>query len=193
MGLTVTNLGTQPRSIDWKFSEDRAVRRLLAPREALDLTGIATLDELQRLPEARALLDAAPPAIAIGPAATGTLAVLMDDAPDVSGGGTTGTVGFTVQLEGGTPISSPVVLEFAAFDDAEFATPAGAATLDSETAGTILTGAASAALLVATDAAGRFTCILTNPADTTVYLACRQAFGSAPINAESSDSVTFSA
>lgn len=59
----ITNLKPTPRSLDIKLSEDRVIRVRLAPAgtiggtDTFDAGGFATLDELNRNPQMRVLLD----------------------------------------------------------------------------------------------------------------------------------------
>lgn len=118
------------------------------------------------------------------------LTIDMLDAADVPGGGTTQTVGFQIRDGDGDPIAREILMQFAVFDDANVSIPAANATLNSPGAGmTIAHGAGSAALVVKTDAAGLFTCTLTNPFSTTVYLACAPNFATPPYRGI--DSVAF--
>ena len=116
----------------------------------------------------------------------------MDDAPDVTGGGTTVAVGFQLK-DGNQNAAVARLVEFAVFDDVDLGTPATNATLDTPTAGTIVSGAGSAALKVKTDASGKFTCTLTNNVDEQVSLSTSPTFGSPILDCIEIDSVTFSA
>lgn len=117
----------------------------------------------------------------------------VDETPDVTGGGTTATVGFQATKSDGTAIDSEVILEFAVFEEAELATPSANATLDVATKGTILAGSGGNALKVKTDTTGKFTCTMTNAIDETVFLGCVPSFGSPAIDCRDTDSVAFSA
>ncbi len=121
------------------------------------------------------------------------IVVKMDDAPDVTGGGTTTSVGFQLRDAASRNLALQTVLEFGVFDDAVLATPAAAATLDTAAQGTIVGGAGTAALKVQTDANGRFSCTLTDAADETVWLGCSPSFGSPIVDCKDIDAVTFSA
>jgi hypothetical protein len=132
-------------------------------------------------------------ALTLGNAFAEILNVEMDDAADVTGGGTTRAVGFQVTDFAGNPIDYAVSLELAVFDDVNLTVPATSATLATATQGTILAGSATAALKVRTDTAGRFLCTLTNLFDTTVYLGASPSFGSPLMDCREIDSVTFSA
>lgn len=122
----------------------------------------------------------------------GPLIVDMEDAADVTGGGTTRVVGFQVKM-GVTPLTSPVLVEFAVFDDDKFSVPAVSAVLGTATVGTIIAGEGTAALKVLTDATGSFRCTLTDPSDEAVYIACSSTFGGPAVDCRDTDSVTFSA
>jgi len=115
------------------------------------------------------------------------------DAPNVGTGGTTVTVGFRLVNINDIPVKMQTTLEFAVFQDQWGTTPASVAILDTATNGTILAGAATAALKVLTDVSGEFTCTLTDTIDETVWLGCSQSFMSPVIICLSKDSVTFSA
>ena len=120
----------------------------------------------------------------------GFISVDLIDAADVGGGGTTQTVGFQLRDTDGNPLAQETILQFAVFDDANVSSPAANATLGTPSAGVIAHGAGSAALVVKTNAAGLFTCTLTNPfTSTTVYLACAPHFASPPY--QEIDSVAF--
>lgn len=124
--------------------------------------------------------------------------VKMDDNADVGGGGTTGPVGFQVTDFAGDDLAEKVILELGVYDEASGdatkpGAAAAAATLNTATSGLILDGAGSAAIVVETDATGRFDCTLTDAVDETVILACRSARGSSVLDCRELDSVTFSA
>jgi len=114
--------------------------------------------------------------------------VAMLDAPNVGGGGTTVTVGF--QILG---VTTPMLAEFAVFDDANYSIPATNATLNTAAVGTIVAGAGGPALKVLTDASGAFRVTLTDLADETVFLACFETPGGPVLVGSKTDSVTFSA
>ena len=115
------------------------------------------------------------------------------DAANVTGGGTTRTVGFILTDINDVPIKVSQVLQFAAFDDTDLTDPATNATLDTATKGTIIGGAGTPALKVKTDSNGEFACTLTDGMDETVYLGCAASFGSPSLICLSKDSITFSA
>ena len=124
--------------------------------------------------------------------------VLMDDNADVGAGGTTGSVGFQVTDFAGDPLAEKVILELGVYDEAvgdatKPGAAAGTATLGTAASGLILDGAGTAAIVVETDATGRFDCTLTDAVDETVILACSPARGSCVIDCRQLDSVTFSA
>lgn len=121
----------------------------------------------------------------------GALVAVMDAAPDVSGGVNSGPVGFQVK-QGGQPIAQEVTLQFAAFADANLVNPAQNAALNAATAGTILSSSGYA-VLVKTDATGKFTCTMTDIQDEAVWLACAMGFGSPSVDCRESMAVTFSA
>jgi len=121
------------------------------------------------------------------------LKVKLIDAPNVTGGGITQTVGFSITNINDIPIKLSCLVEFAVFDDADLSVPAVTATLDTAGKGTIIAGFGTAALKVKTDVNGEFTCTLTDTADETVYLACSCTFGSPSLVCLSKDSVAFSA
>ncbi len=115
--------------------------------------------------------------------------IKMDGAEDVTGGGTTQTVGFQLQDTNRVDVAAIRILEFVALKNG---VPANA-TLASESDGDILGGGGSAALRVETDATGKFTCILTNPDDDTVELTCGPSLGSPLLDCTEVDLVAFSA
>ncbi len=115
--------------------------------------------------------------------------VKMDGAADVTGGGTTQTVGFQLQDVNREDVAAIRKVEFVALKSG---VPANA-TLASESAGDILGGGGTAALRVETDANGKFTCILTNPDDDTVELTCGPSLGSPLLHCTEVDLVAFSA
>lgn len=119
--------------------------------------------------------------------------VAMDDAPDVSGGGTTQSVGFQLKDINGNNVALATLADFAVFDEADLVTPATNATLDTASAGTIVGGAGTAALKVKTDANGKFTCTLTDLVDETVHMSTAPTFGSPILDCNEIDSVQFSA
>ena len=117
----------------------------------------------------------------------------MIDAPNVTGGGTTVTVGFQLTNINDVPVKLQVPVEFAAFDEQYGVVPAASAVLSVPTKGTILDGSGTAALKVLTNASGEFACTLTDLVDETVWLGCSQSFMSPAIICLSKDSVAFSA
>ena len=119
--------------------------------------------------------------------------VAMDDAADVTGGGTTQTVGFTVKNFVNKAIDFKTKLVFAVNDDIGLTQPSSDATLNTATAGTILDGAGTNTLIVETDAIGRFECTLTETNDKVVYLSCDTTHGSHDVARNEFDSVEFSA
>jgi len=120
--------------------------------------------------------------------------VVMLDAADVGAGGTTAPVGFDITDWKGSSIAEAIVLLFGVFDDSDLQGAASNATLDTATAGSILSGAGTAALVVKTDATGSFRCTLTNAADEEVFLGTgRDSYGDRLIDHRSRDSVEFSA
>ncbi len=119
----------------------------------------------------------------------GALTAVMDAPPDVSGGVNSGTVGFQVK-QGSVAIKEAVKLQFAAFDDAELVNPSQNAAFSNASSGSIL-NSSGAAMLVKTDATGKFACTLTNIADQTVWLACAMAFGSPSVDCREVIVVTF--
>ncbi len=116
--------------------------------------------------------------------------IKMDDAEDVTGGGTTQTVGFQLQDTDEEDVAAEQIVEFVALKDGEFHPNA---TLASESAGAILGGDGTAAPRVKTDATGKFTCVLTNPDDDTVELVCGPSVGSPWLHCTDNEFVTFSA
>jgi hypothetical protein len=119
--------------------------------------------------------------------------VQMIDAPNVTGGGTTVTVGFNLTNINDIALGLGALVEMAVFQDIDLSIPAVNATLDTASKGTIVAGAASAALKVKTNSSGEFACTLTDLVDETVYLACSPTFGGPALICLSKDSVTFSA
>jgi len=115
------------------------------------------------------------------------------DAPNVTAGGTTVAVGFSLTNINDIAMPLQVPVEFAVFDEQYGVTPAVNATLNTATKGTILAGAGTAALKILTDVNGEFACTLTDLVDETVWLGCSQSFMSPAIICLSKDSVTFSA
>lgn len=121
----------------------------------------------------------------------GAYEIKMDKPGDVVGGGTTQSVGFQVIDAGGADVAVQALVQFAAFDDAFFAIPARTALLDTASAGTIIGGGASAAIVARSDATGKFTCTLADATDEKVYLATCAAFGSGAMNCLDTDVVEF--
>ena len=119
--------------------------------------------------------------------------VKLIDAPNVIGGGTTVTVGFSLTNINDIPVKLQVPVEFAVFDDQYGVIPAVNAVLSTATKGTILAGDGTAALKILTDANGEFACTLTDLVDEMVWLGCDQSFMSPALVCLSKDSVTFSA
>lgn len=106
---------------------------------------------------------------------TGDLLVFTADVTVVqpAGGVNTAAVSFQLRDQHGYAVKEAVNLKFGAFDDVYCVAPAGTATLNTATKGTIRAGAGTAALIVTTDANGEFACTLTDAVDETVYLACQ--------------------
>jgi hypothetical protein len=123
--------------------------------------------------------------------ASGFVSAIVD-AADVTGGGTTQTVGLQLKDASGNPVAQEITLEFAVFNDAELSIPAINAILSTATSGVIVAGDGTAALKIKTDAMGLFECTLTDAVDETVYLGCSMTFGSPMVDCQSNDSVTFS-
>lgn len=116
------------------------------------------------------------------------------DSDDVGSGGTTRAgVGFQIKDYKGDVVAEEVLLAFGVYDDEELVTTATTAVLNTASAGTILSGAASASLVVKTNAVGLFTCTLTDTADETVYMGCGPVAGSPIVDCRDTDAVTFSA
>ena len=203
--IKIKNLTGNQLALSVFFSLRRQIQQTIAVGASFEVSSLATLDELNRNPEIRALLDATPPQIEIvvvGGADdidelfidSGEIVnVKMDTAADATGGATTTTVGLQLQNAQGENLALQTVVEFGVFDDAVLATPAVAATLDTETEGTIVGGAGTAALKIRTAANGRFTCTLTDAVDETVWLGCSPSFGSPIVDCRDIDAVTFSA
>jgi hypothetical protein len=121
------------------------------------------------------------------------LKVKLIDAANVTGGGTTQTVGFSLTDINDVPIKLQTPVEFAVFNEQWGVTPATSAVLGTAVKGTILGGDGTAALKVLTDANGEFTCTLTDVVDETVWVGCSQSFMSPSLICLSKDSITFSA
>lgn len=121
------------------------------------------------------------------------LSAIIDDVADVGGGGTTAAVGLQLVDFEGKNIAEQHVLGFGVYDDTDAITAGVNATLNTATAGTILAGAASAELIVKTDANGRFACTLTDAIDEAVFLIASRNKRSPILDCRDVDSVTFSA
>ena len=121
-----------------------------------------------------------------------TIMVSMLDAANVTGGGTTQTVGFSLVNLSGKAVREQVLLQFAVFDDAALSVSAANATLNTASKGTIVSGGGGTALKIKTDANGEFECILTDFVDETVYLGCSTSFGGPSIDCRATDTVAFS-
>jgi hypothetical protein len=131
---------------------------------------------------------------AIGALPDATPKVDVDATADVGGGGTTAVTGFQLKDQFGNDVARVVKVGFGVYDDTDGVTPGTNATLDTATAGSILSGAASNELEVLTDATGKFTCTLTNTTDEEVFLMGAQpVVGAPPLECEDRESVTFSA
>lgn len=127
------------------------------------------------------------------PDATPRLQIDPDD-DGGAGGGTTSVTGFQLVDQAGNPVARAVKVGFGVYADADGVTPDAAAALDTATAGSILSGAASAELEVLTDATGKFTCTLTDATDGTVHLMGNQpVVGSPPLDCEDRGTVVFAA
>lgn len=134
-----------------------------------------------------------PPGIATALSNGLSVKIQMKDAPDISGGGTVSAgAGFQLVDSINQPVKDEVTLEFAVFDDQYGATLAANATLATPTKGSIRTGSGTAALVVTTDANGEFECSVTNLADETVYLLCKEGFRSIGLDCSDIDSITYS-
>ncbi len=116
--------------------------------------------------------------------------VKMIKAPNVAGGGITVEVGFQLEDLRRAKLSQAELVQFAVFQDVDFKTPSLYARLGgTPTAGTIVDGADTPALLVKTDATGLFKCTLTDLVDETVHLACNSAFGGPALSCKAPDGV----
>lgn len=120
------------------------------------------------------------------------IVVAVDDADDVGSGGTTQTVGLQLNDQDGSALAAQHLLTFGGYADANGSAAANG-TLATATAGTIISGSGTAELKVLTDAAGKFTCTLTNAVDEAVHLIAGPTIGSPILDCRDSDSVTFSA
>jgi len=119
--------------------------------------------------------------------------VAIDDVADVGSGGTTAVVGLQLKDLDGANVAAARTVAFGAYADANGAAASSGGTLDTATAGTILTGAASAALTVVTDSNGKFTCTLTDAVDEVVYLLAGPTVRSPILDCKDVDSVEFTA
>lgn len=200
--LFITNLRPVTFSLDVQLETGNSLRLLFAPLERKDVTGLATVDELednallaQLISSGKLSVETQAANAITGATATllGQLAVLMDETDDVTGGGTTQTVGFQLVDAQGAPVNASLLLEMAVFDDSDLASPSVNATLGSPAEGTLVGGLNTAAIKVRTDATGRFSCTLTDATDETVYVACSPTFGGASVDCRDVDSIAFSA
>ena len=131
-----------------------------------------------------------------------SLADVVITFPDATGGGTTSAGTVQVNDVNGAAVARAVVLRLDV-SDTQFAgpgDPAGTAAMDTATTGSILAGAASASLVIKTDATGAFAATLTNAVDEEVHISARTADGGVDalgagilVRAVVPDSVTYSA
>lgn len=129
---TITNLRSSAIALDAKFTEDRSLRRKIAANGTLTLSGVdATLDELDRNPQIRQLID------------DGDITITMTQGPIVSFvysvAADVGTSAAGVVLEASMPFSIRL-LQVAA----EVPTGVGSSTLtlaDAASSGNAFTGA----------------------------------------------------
>jgi hypothetical protein len=125
---------------------------------------------------------------------TRSIQVKMLDAPDLSGGPNSVTVGFSLETEtGNLPVAGVYKMQFAAFDDLDLVVPSTIATLATATKGRILFGEGTEALIVETDANGEFECTLTFSVFGAAHMACSEYFGSPSLTCVQQDVVTYSA
>ena len=193
MRLFLRNLRPTIMSVDAKLSAEKQLRVSIPKHGRREITDLATLAECENSERLTLMRSEGKIALIIqdDDVDTSVFVVKMDDVLDVDGGGTTQEVGFQVVDGSGQAVRIQTLVELAVFDDANIAVPSAAATLNTATEGTIVGGAGTAALKVVTDDLGRFACTLTNPLDTTVYLASCQTFGGAALDCQDVSSVTF--
>lgn len=117
------------------------------------------------------------------------------DITAVAPGAGVNTTTTSLQLKdaAGNNLALSAIVEFAVFDDATLGIPAVNATLNNATAGTIIAGTGTNALLIQTNAAGLFTCDVTDAVDETVFLAASLTFGSPLLDLRDTASVEFTA
>jgi hypothetical protein len=95
----------------------------------------------------------------------------MKDVADPEADATTSAgEGFDLLTEAGAAANVQPAMYLGAFDDADCTVPAGNATLNTASTGTIVSGGGSNLLKVTPDAAGEFACTLTDTVVETVYL-----------------------
>ncbi len=117
--------------------------------------------------------------------------IVVDDTPDPASGVDSATVGFQVTDFLNEPSKAIHKLQFAVFEDQDLSVPSLNATLATAAEGTILDGEASAALELKTDANGRFSCKITDPAHETVWVGSASLFGSRSFDNTGRDDITF--
>jgi len=120
------------------------------------------------------------------------LNVSMIDAPDVSGGATTQTVGFQITDFAGAAKAGEFKLEMGAFDDADLGVSSVIGKLATATKGSIVANEGTSTIKVKTDATGAFECTLTGATGFDIFLGCAVTFGGSVLDCRSIDSVTFS-
>lgn len=197
--ILIKNLTNNPLPVSAVFSRDRQIQVILKPLAQLDVSHVASYQEIENNVElanlqSKGLLQlsssriGADAQVISGPM---PLAIKMRGAGNVVGANTQ-TVGFQVVDASGQPIPINALVEMTVFSNANMSTASGTATLATATDGTIVSGSGTAALKVLTSAAGKFTCTLTDAVDETVYMGCKNTFGGPLLDCQDSDSVTFS-
>lgn len=114
-------------------------------------------------------------------------------APNAIGGATTTTLTLQLVDQYDLPIFEDLVVALGVFDEAEAATPATNASLNTASEGTILGGAGTAALKVRMSTSGKFVCIMTNLVDETVHSAIDGSYASPIVDGRGVTATVFSA
>jgi len=120
--------------------------------------------------------------------------VQMDDAADVGGvPAATRVVGFQLRDGNGVALAQETIVELIAANDDGLSQPAvGIVALSNAAEGAILAGSGLAAVIVRTNANGRFSCDATFSQIGTRYFGCAHAPGGPALDARSVDDVTAS-
>lgn len=118
---------------------------------------------------------------------------IMDDTVNPPAGINTAIVGFQLKDSDGNNLLQSIFAELHLYDDVGLFSFSASAILSTASAGTIVGGSGSPAIKVQTDAKGKFTCMLTNTADASVWVVPDGTSGGPILDTQGSEEVIFTA